>query len=329
MGEGSLKPGEYKILKALSKGEWTNTELIKEAGIVNPNIRSKYLKRLQKLGFIERDIDTRKFRILPISDEVLLFKDIEKFISGTILKIANDKNKHGITGFYGTTIISEDIFFINEALKDSKLKDTETLNLATKITKYYEEKIFNTLSKTNQEIINKYRDYLLEMFKLQIKPPDKTDLLKLYEGTRASSELLLSEKYKINNIPKNIILIEAAKEFRRFHSDSELIRTPFSLEALTSSLLIFKKLGKIKEKISVEDFNKLLEYENFLFDSRNINVYYSYLKRINDVPKTLIILPFGFWGYSDKIQEYFPETKEYYEKQKDMIHEFLYGLKPD
>jgi len=61
-------PGELKILEALQYGERENpiyksfTELRDETRLSNP-VLSDYLKRLQKLGRIKRDIDSRKYFI--------------------------------------------------------------------------------------------------------------------------------------------------------------------------------------------------------------------------------------------------------------------------
>lgn len=58
----SRSPGEWKILSALRGGDKSFTMLKSETGLPG-SVLSDYLKRLQRDGLIERDFETRRYRI--------------------------------------------------------------------------------------------------------------------------------------------------------------------------------------------------------------------------------------------------------------------------
>lgn len=65
-----LRPGEYRILMVLRKGLRSFSELKGET-MLPGSVLSEYLKRLQEIGLIERDIRTRKYRIKTPSDKIM------------------------------------------------------------------------------------------------------------------------------------------------------------------------------------------------------------------------------------------------------------------
>lgn len=62
-GPVKLRGGERKILKVLKTGKKSFSELKEETGL-SASVLSDYLKRLQKLEKIARDIDSRKYYLL-------------------------------------------------------------------------------------------------------------------------------------------------------------------------------------------------------------------------------------------------------------------------
>lgn len=80
-----MKPGELRILYALARNGPLRSEDLKiEASLVNPNVRSGYLKNLLKLGLITRSLDDRRFSIISFGWEFLYLTDIKKFIEKRI-----------------------------------------------------------------------------------------------------------------------------------------------------------------------------------------------------------------------------------------------------
>jgi len=85
-----LTDGDYRILQALAQEEKSFSELLKV--VKNPTYLSERLKRLQKLGLIERDIDTRRYRLIPLTLEMLILRDWIEFL--------NERQKEMIDFFY-------------------------------------------------------------------------------------------------------------------------------------------------------------------------------------------------------------------------------------
>ena len=72
MNPSVVKPGQIRILNALSKGKpLGNVELAVSANLVNSTIRSRYLREMRKMGLITKDIDTRKYSIADRGCEML------------------------------------------------------------------------------------------------------------------------------------------------------------------------------------------------------------------------------------------------------------------
>ncbi len=82
MSSNIIKPGELRILEALKEESLSDKELKKKARLANPNVRIRYLRHLWKQGLITRDIDTRKYSILPSGSEVLRLVDRMKILLG-------------------------------------------------------------------------------------------------------------------------------------------------------------------------------------------------------------------------------------------------------
>ena len=82
MSSSIIKPGELRILEALEEGPLTDKEIRGKARLIGANVRIRYLRHLWKQGLITRDIDTRKYSILPSGSELLCLVDRIKILLG-------------------------------------------------------------------------------------------------------------------------------------------------------------------------------------------------------------------------------------------------------
>jgi DNA-binding HxlR family transcriptional regulator len=71
MRKRAVRPGEDKMLTATTGVAKSFGELQKETGL-SPRILSTYLKNLQKLELIERNIDNRKYMANKKAEKVLV-----------------------------------------------------------------------------------------------------------------------------------------------------------------------------------------------------------------------------------------------------------------
>lgn len=78
-----LRPGERKILEALMKEQSSFTELKKITGLSSSHL-SKYLKLFQKEGVVERDIDSRKYRLTNFGRNFATKNELVTQIEGSV-----------------------------------------------------------------------------------------------------------------------------------------------------------------------------------------------------------------------------------------------------
>jgi DNA-binding HxlR family transcriptional regulator len=137
-----LRPGEIKILKALAKGSKSNKQL--RAGTkLNKNCLSDYLKRLQKIGLVERDIDTRIYHVTEdFSEETLFVNDIAQLIQSQVDKTISEKNS-----------FSFDVGFCTVENNSKFLKQLETA--------FAKPENSEVLKEINKLVLNAWRDFVL------------------------------------------------------------------------------------------------------------------------------------------------------------------------
>lgn len=78
-----LRPGERKILEALMKKQSSFTELKKATGLSSSHL-TRYLKLFQKEGVVERDIDSRKYKLTNFGRSLATKNEIITQIEGSI-----------------------------------------------------------------------------------------------------------------------------------------------------------------------------------------------------------------------------------------------------
>lgn len=281
-----LRPGELKILQALSRGEKSYTQLNNETGL-QFNILSRYLKDLWKSGLITRDIDTRIYRIVPIGWQTLFLKDLEIFISDHIAKIGSKDLRDAGVDLWSQYVIMSDSSQFLESLENSLLDNHEiNTGLAAAfatIGETWERNCLLSFDEKRQKMISEYKQDLLAA--LKIRDMHRTVCSK--------------EKYSD--------LFETIGEPRILEELSEAQDTmyqPRDLAGLEWHLDFLRREGFLRDDLTEDENETLKEIEGRLHDPKRLSTYEEYLEKVAKQPKALIILPsYGFIGYRRKVEE--------------------------
>lgn len=328
----SLRPGERKILKALTDSpksyseiaealKWTYKDAKGKTKIQNPTLLSDYLKRLQKLGLVSRDIDSRKYSAEKISIEKLFYNDVFDFLRKGIahdLEAKTAKEKTVIPSALWFTVIEHDCatefkIKIKELLKQPEINIA--LNLFFhKTNVLWEKYVLSQRGKKEQEIIIRYKQELLEAYKLICKTPSLQDCADLF--SLSAEERLRRDYPSIKNIPKEFVAVETERLIQSFKCAMDDIDQPRDLADLEKRLNLAERRGKIKKDFSEEEKKKIEKIIEFLENKKNKRIYEGFLKSFDNDPKVLFVLPLlGFRGYLDQLKELYPEKFSEIEKQ--------------
>lgn len=271
----ALRPGEIKILKSLQQGDKSFSDLKEETHLAD-SILSKYLKGLQKVGLIARDIDTRKYQIKPISTVALFYKDISDFMRERLEKmITEGMEKAGVipASVLGWLVLTDRVGLrdnLERALEDPEVH-MAFLKIYNVIEGFYDSYVLSLYKGKKKRIIETYGLFLGKCVKMMRVQP-------------------IEEKYT-----KHI---------------DEIYR-PDSLEDLYFTLKWLRDHGECKNDLTEKEVNELKEMHDFLADPRNRKIYEEYRQRVADSPKTLVFYPsWGFKGYLKELKALFPKAKE-------------------
>lgn len=293
-----LRPGEKKILKALLEGPKSYTQLHNETKL-QYNILSEYLKRLQKLSLVTRDIDSRKYEMRKRCLETLFFGEMLDFIEDRYEKSVNFGFERG--GVIPATATGWLILTDNIELRDYLNKyltlKPEICHAFLKINQFIEDSwdtiIFSSFDLTRRKIIEKYRKFLLEY-------------LNCYVGFSRKKENELST-----------LLMKF---------DEEILR-PHDLESLRQRIKSLRNLGQLRNDLSEKEIDKLQEMESYLEKPKNKKIYEAYLKRVEQTPKALVLYPsWGFRGYLEKLKDLFPEEAIKIQEERKKLIQMLRTL---
>ncbi|MBT0159097.1 hypothetical protein G4O51_03845 [Candidatus Bathyarchaeota archaeon A05DMB-2] len=304
-----LRQGEIKILKALELGAKTNKEIGKETGFSNqPTLLSAYLKNLQKLGLITRDIDTRKYRSEKISVEKLFFNDVSEFLNEQVaIDLKSDKKPLILAPLWFAVTDSKASEFkqiLEKTLEkpESIVALVEPFNIVWRAWQNY---ILAQRKPKDRETITRYQELLLECYKLATKLPPIEEAADLVET--CVREKLRQEFPEKQSFSEDVISIEVERQLKIMRETIDGIQQPWSLEDLERRLRIRDSWQSLQTP-DQETQKRLEKILNFLEDPANKKVYESYLKSLEDAPKTLVVYPaLGFKGYIKKLKELYPE----------------------
>ena len=264
-----LRPGEIKILKSLADKPLTNKEIGEATGLLHqPNLLINYLRRLQKIGLVERDIDNRKYFIKSkiLSVETLYFNDIAQFIQNQIKKSINDQKEKNQEFFYdywtgdlfGFATVENNSAFLKKL--NSVLNEPENKQALRTVAKIF---------------LTEWRAFVLA---LKVFSENE-------RKTISQMEKSLSELFAIiyNN------LSERDKE--RFDDDAIM----FSEKGLKINHDSLSMLSESEKK-------HVNEIVVFLSDKKNLHIYEKYVNKAKEAPKTLLVyslLGYAFRGYKN------------------------------
>jgi hypothetical protein len=178
----------------------SNKEIGEATGFSHqPALLSDYLKRLQNVGLITRNIVDRRYYLKEMSTEILFFNDIARLVQSQVDKTVYEKKEHNVFGFgYGLYTVENNSEFL-EQLGNAFAKP-ENLELLRKVERIVEgewndfilaSKAFNEVER---EIIRqhfKMTNELREITRSQIEAKDKEN-----SGTANEFKLVLSEPEK-------------------------------------------------------------------------------------------------------------------------------------
>lgn len=127
----------------------SNKEL-SEITNLNPTILSNYLKRLQKVGIVERNIDTRRYQLKnrDVTEETLFLNDLSELVQAQIKKHLNEpESRDPIFSIgYGFCMVENNQDF---------LKKLETA--------FCKPENMDILQKVDSMILNEWSDYVLSL----------------------------------------------------------------------------------------------------------------------------------------------------------------------
>jgi len=320
-----LRPGEREILKALADSpksysdiaktlKWTYKNGEGKTKIQNPTLLSDYLKRLQKLGLVSRDIDSRRYSAEKISIEKLFYNDVSNFLKEEVARDLEPKTPEE------RTVIPYSLWFTvteHNCAEDFKNKIKELLNqpetisalnqFLHKMNALWEKTVLLQRGEKEHKIIIRYKQELLEAYKLVCKTPSLQDYADLFSLT--AEEKLRRDYPGIKNIPKEFVIIETERQIQILKSIDDCFNQPQDLADLEKRLNHAETQGKIKKDFSEEEKEKIEKIAEFLENKNNKKIYEGFLKSWNNDPKVLFVLPLlGFRGYRDKLKELYPEN---------------------
>jgi hypothetical protein len=321
-----LRPGEGKILTALLKSEKTNGELQKETGLQS-NILIDYLRNLQRLGFVERDIDSRKYRAnAPISAEVIFFNEVLEFIRtqfAASMKLGNEKaGIIPVLGAFGWVLMNDKP--AQNALIEKHLKKPKVLEALSTISSViddsWKEYYLSTLDRKDKQIakrlkiIEEYELILLEIAE-HLNPLEPIERNKnLFSETFEDTKKKMQKTYPGIDLPEAMIKIEADRRIKEFSETHSVIMTPTDLSSLYALLETYEKTAYLfgRQKDLTENELETLERKiAYLKNPKIKKLYEDHLNHLRNKPKSLLFYSsWGFKEYPQKLESLIPKTKK-------------------
>jgi len=294
-----LRPGEKKILNALSKDDKRFSDLQRDTSL-QANALSGYLKTLQKNGLITRDIETRKYHRNEISLEALFYNDVLGFMQ--------QKVKIEYLSFPWLVVFDNESIDIDfeKALKNelSKQKNRIAFNkLVTSMQDVFVSLVLSRFREKERKIIETYRKLLLKYVKI-IGKRDRKSLKDRYAIDLLVTGQEMKKAFPQISIPKTMVYIAAAKRFKQITKLQDVISQPYDLKGLSDRVEYMRQEDQCRSDLTEKETNELNEIWEYLTDHINKKIFTKYVKQINEEPKALIFYAsFGFKGYLKKLKE--------------------------
>jgi hypothetical protein len=343
--EKGLRPGEVKILTALSNKPLNNKEIGEATELSHqPNLLSSYLRRLQQINLIGRDIETRKYRLIENIPETLFLNDVSDFIHANVAEITNSGINKEKNVFIFPWVALTNNPKMGKVIAEKRNELVNHLDAVFKVmNSSWESFILSQNSLTDQKIIVTYKKYLSDVSKLVTKPESKEVLRALYNQCILRARYEISKKYnnlfysveyetskefgtpeyevakkfdtpEMEKTRSLLVMMEAAKHFKKWQEQHTSYREAY-VQTVEKLELWVKNLDKTKELReddgSKEEEAKLDVMLNYLQNKSNRSLYESFLKRLNSSHKTVFMYAFGD----------FLNSEEYTERVKNILIE--------
>jgi predicted transcriptional regulator len=277
--ETRLRPGEIKILKALVKGNKTFEtlafeELASETKL-NRTCLSDYLKRLQKIGLLAKDIETRKYHVTEdFSEETLFVSDIAQLIQSQVDKTISEKNSFSFgVGFCTVENNSE---FMRH-LETTFAEKPENLVALKKIT--------NIVLDAWKEFVMSSRSFSENERKI------------IRKSMQLTEELRQITKGQIKTMYQHQAVIYATSGFK----------------ASVVNMKDSSQYNDVNFTLSDTEKKRYSEILNFQKDKKNEKVWEKWFNKEQNSPKTLLVFtPLGFsaFNYEERIEKLLPKESE-------------------
>jgi DNA-binding HxlR family transcriptional regulator len=276
-----LRPGEIKILKALFEKPLNNKEIGEATGFLHqPNLLIRYLRQLIKIGLVERDNETRVYRIKDkgYSEETLFLNDIAKLIQSQVDKTICEKNSFSFgVGFCTVENNSE---FLKQ-LETAFTEKPENLELLTKM---------------NNLVSDAWHNFVLSS-----RTFDETARKIIRQAEQMTVELR-----KITNDE-----IEAKKEEIQYSQMAIIYKEGFKADIVNMEKP--DQNCEIAFTLSEKEKRRYDEILIFLNDKKNQKIYEKWFNKEQNTPKTLLVFtPLGFSSidYEEKIEKLLPREND-------------------
>jgi biotin operon repressor len=270
-----MKRGEVLILKSLKDSPQSFEKIIENTKLSRQAV-AFYLKTLQKKGLIEREIDTRKYKIKKIAIETLLFHEISEFLE------KEEKKYCYIPPFF---FISSNEKLVEKIIKYFSKPELKDLKDVFKFLHY-----FNEINQKINEIIEELK---MENFKTEEK-----EIIKKYKKLLLKYVLLYINKEKIEEMKK--ILEKKEKELQIKNLAKDFLENfyetlhPSSLNKVEVIVNKIKTSEWGKEKLTEKEEKEAKEILKFLENKRNKKIYEEYLNYPDENNKLIVLASYNF-----------------------------------
>ncbi len=303
-----LRPGEVKILRALQSKSKAFTTLKEETGL-QQNALSNYLKRLQKIRVINKDIDTRFYELCQVSVEVLFYNDIADFLQKRVKMFTSLGQNHAqfVNLSLWTAITDkEEMKKLLGTINENTKLQTILSKLAVVLSDFGKSCVLSLYEKNAQETILMYERLLLEYVRIFKIPEPRTKAE--YNFLLDYNKEKLEHRFPNCEIPEQMVKIETEREYRRMQNLQDRLADalfqPWDLSDVPDVLERMKTAGKCRQEISEKEKERLRDITAFLEEPRNRRIFEKFRQDLKEKsPKTLLFYASGFTGYVEQIKK--------------------------
>jgi hypothetical protein len=306
-----LRPGEIKILKALQT-EPRNFKALKEITGLQQNVLSTYLKRLQKIKVVTKDVDSRKYQRREVSVEILFINDIADFFNQKVKEFTNLGKEQAQVAYLPLWTAFTEYPKMKEYIESLNMKSEVCLKLSQIseiIESFWEPHILKTeYTPKDRKLIKTYKHMLLQYVK-KFKVIEETESKQnTYDMLRETARFELEERFPNCEISERMVLIETAKKYRKFakliEDTDNVFFQPQNFEEISEILERMKMTGEYRDDFTEEEQIDLDAILAFIKNPANKKISDSFNQKLRNYPRKLVLFYVsGFHGYIEQINK--------------------------